>query len=407
MITPQEVSRRAEKRYKAVLQAHLQGTYADVFPMHFAVGKADADLAKRRKAIEKLRAGSKETIDTKATKHTKEQAHGYGYGYGYGYTLEWSTVNQRALGTQTLPRKVCIETLADYLAVVRKRSEFEQFTQDAALIRRRLPALETWLQANPQHVIENAGHWSDLLTVCEYFMQQPRPQLYIRELPIAVHTKFIEQHTRILRDLLDAILPPAALNTTASSFAARFGLRDKPVLLRLRLLDEQLDWTHGLRLDDLTLPVQQAAHLLTQHLKPRHVVIVENLINFLTLPPLPETVGLFGGGFAIHVLRDVDWLQHCNVLYWGDLDAYGFQMLADLRRIVPQTRSVMMDQATWDAYAAYITAGATHQHASFETLTPPERKLADTLMQADLRLEQEHIPHADAVRSLQQAIRDT
>lgn len=390
MISPQEIAQRAEKRYKAVLQAYLQNAYADVFPMCFAVGKADADLAKRRKAIEQLRAGSREQ---------SRQAH--------GYTLAWSTVTQRTLGTQTLPRKACIETLDDYLAVVRKRTEFEQFAQDAALIRRRLPALETWLQANPQHVIENAGDWPDLLTVCAYFMQQPRPQLYIRELPIAVHTKFIEGHTRILRALLDHLLPPEAIDTAASSFAERFGLRDKPLLLRLRLLDEQLAWLHNLRLDDLTLPVEQAAHLLADHLKPRHVVIVENLINFLTLPALPETVGLFGGGFAVHILRDVAWLQQCDVLYWGDLDAYGYQMLADLRQIVAHTRSVMMDQATWDAYAAYISEGAALQHATFDALTPSEQALAEAISGANQRLEQEHIPHADAVRALRQAMRGT
>ena len=387
MMTPQEIGQRAEKRYKAVLQAYLQDAYADVFPLRFSVGKADRDLAKRRKAIEQLRAGSKEQN-----------------GQSHGYTLEWSTVNQRTLGTQTLPRKVCIETLDDYLAVVRKRTEFEQFTQDVALIRRRLPGIETWLQANPAQIIENAGHWSDLLTVCEYFIQQPRPQLYIRELPIPVHTKFIEAHTRILRALLDDLLPPDAINTTASSFAGRFGLRDKPILLRLRLLDEQLEWSQGLRVDDLTLPVQQAAHLLSDHLKPRHVVIVENLINFLTLPALPDTVGFFGGGFAVHILRDVDWLQKCDVLYWSDIDAYGFQLLADLRRIVPHTRSVMMDQAIWDAYNAYATEGATLRHATFETLTPAEYQLATTITEANLRLEQEHIPHADAVRALQQAM---
>ncbi|QBD83792.1 hypothetical protein EPA93_45535 [Ktedonosporobacter rubrisoli] len=43
------------------------------------------------------------------------------------------------------------------------------------------------------------GDWSDLIAVCDYFLEHPRPACYIREIPVAVHTKFIEQHSGILR----------------------------------------------------------------------------------------------------------------------------------------------------------------------------------------------------------------
>ena len=242
------------------------------------------------------------------------------------------------------------------------------------------------------------------MAVCRYFLECPRPNVYIRELPIPVHTKFIETHTGILRDLLDVLLPAQAINAHATSFTARFGLRDKAPLIRLRLLDEQLEWEHNLRLDDLSLPVEQAAYLLSTHLKPRRVVIVENLINFLTLPQLPNTVGIFGGGFGIHLLRGMPWLNNCDVLYWGDIDAHGFQILSDLRGIFAHTGSIMMDWATFKAHVDYVITGIAAHSVSFEHLNTTEVELAQHITEHHLRLEQEHIPQDYAVQALRQAV---
>ena len=101
---------------------------------------------------------------------------------------------KRASGKQTLPVRVVIETEQDFLRLIEKDAEFDQFRQDIALIRARLPQLEAWMKRYPQGIIEQHEIWSDLLTVCHYFLEHPRPQMYIRELPISVHTKFIEQH---------------------------------------------------------------------------------------------------------------------------------------------------------------------------------------------------------------------
>lgn len=379
MIAPEDIVRKAERQYRAVLRAWLAAD--DRFPMTFPLGKPASDLSARRREIDHLRRRSKEAL-------------------GHGYALEWETVNQRTLGRQTIPRRAVIADLDDYLALIRKRTEFDAFTADAERIRRRLPALADWLSENPHRVIEHHGAWDDLLTVCRYFIDHPRPNVYIRELPIPVHTKFIEGHTRILRDLLDVLLTPSAIDTGKTEFAARYGLRDKPPLIRLRLLEGQLEWEHDLRLDDLSLPVEQAAHLLGDHLRPRRVIVVENLINFLTLPRLPNAVGIFGGGFGVHLLRGVDWLGQCALWYWGDIDAHGFGILSDLRGIFPHTRSVMMDRLTFDAHADYIVTGVSAADVRLDNLAAAERDLAEHVIAHQLRLEQEHIPHDYAVQAL-------
>jgi hypothetical protein len=383
MITPEEIIKRAERKFYTVIREWLSGETFSL--IDFPVGPPSKNLNERREQIEVLRTQSKEVR-------------------GMGYTLEWETLNTQALGKQTVPRRAIIGNLEDYLALVRKRMVFEHFVADVRKIRQKFPLLESWLHAHPQDVIENHGKWDDLLVVCDYFVKIPRPNVYIRELPILVHTKFIEFNSRILRDLLDILLPPEAVNREALDFTRRFGLRDKPALVRLRLLEEQLDWKCALRLDDLSLPVDQVAHLLAHHIQPKHVIIVENLINFLTLPKIPNAVGIFGGGFAVHLLRDVKWLENCNLIYWGDIDVQGFEILSDLRALFAHTISLMMDQETLTLYLDYVGRGVLSRNQRFGNLTELESQLAQVIVEQNLRLEQEHIPQMYAVTRLKELL---
>lgn len=385
MISYSDIINKAERKYNYVLRAWLVDDIEAVFPIEFPVGRLSKNLTERRKQIDHLRKRSKEQSER-------------------GYALQWKTVNKRDLSTQTVPHRIVIESLEDYLGLLQSVTEFRAFTEDVAKIRHKFPQLGRWLQANPKRVIEYHGEWDDLLKVCDYFVKHPRPNVYIRELPIQVHTKFIESHISILRDLLDCLLPDDAINIETTDFNARFGLKNKPTLVRLRALEEQLEWQFRLELDDITLPVKQLAHLLNDHLKPKRVIVVENLINFLTLPKLPTCVGLFGGGSGVSVLRDVDWLNHCDILYWGDIDAHGFQILSDLRKIFPHVRSVMMDRQTIDVYSQYLVEGKQTHRDDFAGLTQDELDFLRYLQKNNLRLEQEHIPHSDAVGMLRQAL---
>ena len=379
MMTPDEILKRAERKFYGILRDWLSGeTFSCI---EFPVGTLSPDLTDRRHEIDLLHSQSKAVSGT-------------------GYTLEYETHQSRTLGKQTTPSRVIIAELADYLALIRKRTVFDHFVADVRKLRQAFPQLEDWLRARPQDVIEQHGEWDGLITVCDYFVKNPRPNMYIRELPIPVHTKFIEQNSRILRELLDILLTPQAINRDETDFSRRFGLKDKPALVRLRLLEEQLDWTYGIRVDDLSLPVRQVGHLLEHHIKPRKVIIVENLINFLTLPKTPNSVGLFGGGFAIHLLREVHWLTQCEVIYWGDMDAHGFEILSDLRGLFPHTVSVMMDAETLTTYSEYVVKGVSSRSERFVNLTADEAKLVQMITEQNLRLEQERIPHDAAVLRL-------
>jgi hypothetical protein len=375
MITPGEIRQKAARLYLPFLQAWLQEE--TLFPIEFAVGKLPTDYLELREKARDLQSQSKEQR-------------------GFGYALEYQVQQKRFSGPQTLPVRVILETEQDFLRLIGRETEFGQFRQDVALIRAELPELEAWMKRYPQRVIEHHEIWAELLAVCRYFLKHPKPQMYIRELPISVHTKFIEQHRRIVRELLEQILPAEATVAEAETFEQRFGLREKEPSVRVRLLDGQLDKCYRLPIDELSIPASQFATL--DLLRGQRCIVTENEMTFLTLPPHRETFALFGGGFMVHNLARVPWLAECPIYYWGDLDTQGFQILSRLRSLYPHVTSIMMDWETFSTFADYCVENTPCSIQHLPHLTPEEHDLFAYLTEHNLRLEQERISHTYALR---------
>jgi hypothetical protein len=260
-----------------------------------------------------------------------------------------------------------------------------------------LPDLEVWVVEQPQRVIAHQGEWPELIRVCRYFVAHPRPGLYIRELPIDVHTKFIETHIGILRSLLDVLLPSETIAFEEATFERRYGLRMKEPLVRLRILDPSMQEKYQLIFSELAVPVSQLATLGFNGLR---CLIVENEMTFLTLPSLGNTIALLGRGFAIDTLRDLGWLHHCQIMYWGDLDAQGFQILSRLRGMFPHAVSILMDQSTLNAFEQFVVSGTPCPVNVLPHLTLDEHALFEQLNGTQQRLEQEHISYSFAKAQL-------
>ena len=334
MITPTEILQKASRLYLPFLQSWVRGE--TFFPRSLPVGSLPlSNYTQLREGVQLLIAQSKEQR-------------------GYGYTLDFEIHRTRRYEPQNLPKRVVIETEQDFLRLLAKEQECANFQQDVALLHERQPRLHEWILAHPQRVIDYHGHWPGLLEVCAYFVEHPRPHCYIRELPIPVHTKFVEEHAGILRELLETLLPPEAIQADAKTFARRFGLREDEPLLRVRFLDNQLTQHYGLPLTDLSMPYSQFVQL---HLHTERCIITENKMVFLTLPAFPRTFALFGEGFTVRSLRLIPWLTHCPIYYWGDLDAHGFQILSLLRETFPHVISVMMDETTLQIFSAFCVEG--------------------------------------------------
>jgi hypothetical protein len=375
------IQERAYRLYRNFLSAWVEGK--PFFPQSFPAGPPPRDYHKLWDATQEL------------TTHSREAR-------GHGYRLEMRTVRLRHLGTQTIPARIIIESADDLLWLTGKREEFEQFREDLARIRTQVPALEAWLRAQPLQVIRYHGLWPELLLVCRFFLEHPRPQLYARALGLPVDTKFIERHEGILSQLLRQILPPLAIREDGKTFAQRFGLRESETLIRIRLLDDQLFKRYGLPLTDLSLPLSELARL--EVLRGQRCLIVENLLTFLAVPPFPEAVAIFGSGFQVTLLEEVTWLKDCPLFYWGDLDAQGFQILSALRSSFPRVMAVMMDEETLAQFSAFQVQSTPCAARQLPFLSAEEQALFTKLAEGNIRLEQERIAWTYACQRLRERL---
>ncbi len=381
MLTPEQIRRRAINRYEDFLRSLCKDE--SFFPLAiFGAGfPGPSDFRGDRLAIEALQKGSKEQI-------------------GFGYAIGWKERNFRRIGAQKVPSEVSFLTRGDYLRFLDKTAEVEQFELDCQLIRQRCPELISWMQTKPLKVIANAGAWQGLLSVSLHLKENPQPNCYVRELPVVVDTKFVERHAGILMELLP-IVAPMSVRSGQSRFEARFGFRFKQPLVRLRFLDEILVNGFKFPMNDFATPLDQFRNL---PLAGTTILIVENEMTFLSLPPLASTVALFGAGDAAALLSDVTWLASCRLLYWGDLDSHGFETLAHLRKAFRAIRSVLMDSDTLEKHSTFAVRTTKAQVRDQLELTCAEQVLYTRLAENGILLEQERIPFIFSKQKLVQAV---
>lgn len=326
-----------------------------------------------------------------------------------GYQLDTETTQLRAagFGEQTWPRRVVFASAAELLTFLGREQQRQarHFAAVAALLRAQLPELPAeWLARQLKFGLAySLAEWQDLVRVARYFIQvAARPAsvpCYVRELPVPVHTKFVEEHEAVLTGLLRQLVP-AYLNEAGRTFAARLRLREPELLVYVRILDPQLSANLSFGLSEFLVPLSKFQVLEP----PGHTVLItENKITFLTLPALAGTIAVWGQGFAVSLVEHAAWLHARQVFYWGDLDAAGMQILNRLRRYCPAARPLLMDAATLEQHQPFQVPAAPMAAAVLQHLTPAEQALFDYLSMNNLRLEQERIPQVAVLAALQAA----
>jgi hypothetical protein len=332
---------------------------------------------------------------------------------GAGYRVTFRETAHQKLGRLRVPERITFETIEDLAVCAGEAAGLRRFFAVTDLIRTREPRLASWTAQRPFGALAADGRIPRLLDIIDYFQAHPRPNRYARELGIpGVDSKFIEENRAILAEWLDIVLPAAAVDAAARGladhgFERRYGLRFEDPQIRFRWLDPSRALGG---ITDATVPLPQlAAYAPTCD----HVVITENITNFLTLPSCANTLALFGRGYAIELVRAIPWLVRQPLHYWGDLDTHGFAILSRLRNRFPHTRSVLMDRDTLMAHRELWTEelSATRVLRDLEHLDPFERTLYDDLRHDRLgdrvRLEQERIPYPAvevAMRNLSSAV---
>jgi len=307
---------------------------------------------------------------------------------GYGYSIVYSKINTRKHGQQDIPVEIKFETLEDYLLFAKKKTPYNNFLSDVSLIISQFSELEDLFVKSPNIVLENHEKWPELLSVCYWFKHlYEQDKYYIRELPIeSIHTKFIENNKGTLKILLDVIIPDK-IRTEESDFEKRYGLKYSPLFIRLRILDKHLFINNCFT--DVCLTVGEFKQT---PLNCKNILITENLMNFLTLPLIDNTIALWGGGFGIDKLKNISWFENKNIYYWGDLDTHGMQILSQLRIYYPHVFNLMMDKETLELHRQYWGVGKETKVLNLPGLTDQEKELFFLLKEHNTRLEQERIP---------------
>lgn len=254
--------------------------------------------------------------------------------------------------------------------------------------------------------------WQNAVAVASYLAGVGAGDaVMVRQLAIpGVHSKWIEQNALLIGAMI-GIPADRNLGDPLTRLIKHIGLQAKQTPVHVTLSCPRLRAAAaGLQRFEATIPV-----LNNSSLRPAAVLIVENLEPGHTLAlDLPGLVLIHGLGAAAPILANLEWISSAaEVLYWGDIDRAGLSILASARRMGIPARSVLMDEATMDAYpgACHDTDTQMDSHDIPAELSAAEVALYRRLNSyqqehgTDRQLEQEHIPIALARIVIQDAVK--
>ncbi len=378
MITVDEIRKKALRRYEDYLRSLVKGD--SFFPLIIPADKKLDRVGGVANIIEQLNPiyeGSKEAI-------------------GYGYSLETVTTNGK-VGPITTIKKLWFSTEEDYLKYLKKEVEVKLFKEQLGVVLAAYPVLKELFSQSPTLIRDNLNQWDSLIKVCRYFETNTHTGLYIRELPVSVHTKFIERNQGVIIRLVTQIVPHL-IHKDGETFEEKLGLKGKHNLIRIRFLDDTLQVLVGFK--EIGIAETEINFL---NIPCKRVFIIENDIAALTFPQVENAIVLFGKGFNVASLKNVKWLNEKDIYYWGDLDVHGFEILSQLRSYFMHTKSLLMDIDTvrffqYEKWHENSTTG----RKTITGLNPSEQNAYNYIKDRDvpIRLEQEQIPLSIVRKSL-------
>jgi hypothetical protein len=387
VITPGGIREKAGNQYRAYLRqliAQLTDTVpegsAPFFPLVIRcnTGSASDNITERAAELEPLYENSKNRT-------------------GSGYTLRLEKRNTRTNAEQTVISSVYFESEKDFLSFTEKMSETTRLRDAIALILKENHSLagdnlRLWAEKHIPDLtaVHERGFWHNIVCCVRWFRANPQSGLYIREIPLPVHTKFIENSKELIHSMLS--------DKIGTSFEAAHGLKDKPLQIRFRMLAPDTPLLPGnFAVSELTLPLSDFEKLPETPLLSavRRIILVENEMVYLTFPPLSGTLCIWGHGYTVTKLASCGWLHDYVLYYSGDIDEHGFDILSSFRSYFPEAGSFCMDSETLAAFDEYRVKGVILAgNAIPQHLTEKEQAVFMQLRSSPERnrLEQERIP---------------
>jgi hypothetical protein len=308
--------------------------------------------------------------------------------------VEYKQIGGRDFGTNSIPCRAWLDGYDQAWALLRTGRDVRRLGEliEAAHGSRLL----AWLIGHPLRALRLADVWEKLLATVRWIEECQTPGMYLRQVDVpGIDTKFIERHTGVLTELLDAQLDPSRVDGGAPGFAARYGFLRKPGYVRFRVSGGFRGFSEmSVRTGELTAAPDGVTC----------AYVIENEISYLAFPLPAAAMAILGGGYAVPVLEPLGWLAGLSVVYWGDIDTHGFAILDRLRHQLPRTRSMLMDRATLLDHRQHWGSEPSQATVVLDRLNPEESALYADLIShtyaAFVRLEQERISFSAVERAV-------
>lgn len=322
-----------------------------------------------------------------------------------GVEVDWEERRWPRLSTQRVPVRVRLSSpeaceafaggeIAQESALLRARAHVirDAFADGTVATNDQLKRVVRGARATLARLTDT--DFDHVVTGARWLASRPRVALRPRQIPIrGVDSKWFGAH----RQLLGALFEVAT--------GAPLDIVEADARVRVRILGADVDtpW----EMTDFAAPATQLARL---PLKPRAVLLTENLECLLAFPAWDGVVAIHSSGYAVSQVGQLEWLTGVPVIYWGDLDSHGFAILSMARGLLAGVGqagvvSVLMDEDTLMAHRDLWVQEPKPTPGTFAHLTEAEQRTLERIRSlGHVRLEQERIPWDTCVAELERAL---
>lgn len=312
-----------------------------------------------------------------------------------GHSL-WHAEEKRkqtaSFGKQLMPVRVFIDTPEDAMALLGLTKKKKEFLAGLSAVESQMPSLRDWYLTYFGRISEE-DFFPMALSIARFMLEQDEREGYLREMAIpGVDTKFLENHNFLVRTLWNALFPENTAESSDELWEKLFVQKVPTPSICVRSLDEHLRFA-GVR--KLFLSQDDIADFQPPH---RRIFITENKVNGYTFPDAEDSLILFGMGYGVlEMAESAPWLADKEIYYWGDLDHDGFNILSNLRKVLPEMKIhfFLMDKETLLAYVDPKVKDTGNTTTIPDYLTVSEKMAWKLIHDNGWRLEQERIPHEE------------
>jgi hypothetical protein len=304
--------------------------------------------------------------------------------------VDWESVSYRGgLAPISLPTRWHLRSPSEWIAATDDPAVSQEYAQleylveqvDSSFHALLVAQRSLWLTKPSEEVIATALLATQLSPGCA----QGRPLRLLGK--HGVDTKFFERNATLLTKLLDERFEGAASEQGLTTFLDAF--------------EESSHWILVVPLQPELLPFKRlrltTSELAETPLPGSRLLVVENEQCVHLLPEsLPDTLAVLGTGL------DLQWLASAHlagkqIAYWGDMDTWGFLMLARARLHQPAVEALLMEQELFEQHSpgnAVVEPTKALESAPLGLLADEADFYRYLLVQERGRLEQEYLPKA-------------